>query len=77
MPLIELADAPDQLDARGVRHAQVEDDQVEFVEIGVHLRQQLGDALRHHGAVAGGVECGLEPIAHERRVGGDEHGLAL
>ena len=75
LPFVELADALDQVDTRRVRHPQIEDDQIEIVEVGAHVRQQLGDGLDHHGAMARGVERRLEAITHERCVGGDEHGL--
>ena len=50
--LIQFADAPHQFDPRRVRHAQIHYDEIQFVEVGVHLRQQLGDALGHDGAMA-------------------------
>ena len=44
-PVVELADRPDQIDARRVRQPQVEDDEIDLVEIGADARQQLGRAL--------------------------------
>ena len=65
-----------QLDARGVRHPQIEHNQIEIVEVGAHVREQLRHGFDDHGAMPGRVERGLEPIAHERRIGCDSHGLA-
>lgn len=75
-PFVELADAPDQLGAGCVRHPQINHDQVQIVRIGAHVREQLGDRFDDHGAMPRGVERRLEAIAHERRVRGNEHGLA-
>ena len=71
MPLIELADSSHQLDAGGMRHPQIEHDQIELGEVGAHVREQLRHALDDHGAVSCRIERGHEPITHERRVGGD------
>ena len=41
-----------------MRQAQIHDDQIQLVKVSVHLRQQLGHALRHDGAMAAGIERG-------------------
>ena len=74
-PVVELADAADQVDPGGVRQAQVDDQQIELREVGPHAREQLGGAFHRHGAMAGALERALEAVAHERGVVGDENGL--
>jgi hypothetical protein len=39
VPLIELANAAYQFDPRRVRHAQIQYDEIQVIEVGMHLRQ--------------------------------------
>ncbi len=74
-PSIELADTLDHVHTRRVRHPQIKYDQIEVVEVGANVRQQLGDGFDQQGAMARGVKRLLEALTHKRCVGGDEHGL--
>src|SRR5688572_5041787 len=76
MPLIELADAAHQVHTGGVRHAQIEYDQIKIVEVGPHVGEQLRHALGDHRSVPRCIERRLKAIAHERRIGGYQNRLA-
>ena len=66
---------PDEVDAVRLRQAQIRDDEVDFVGIGCDPGNQL-QAVRHRDrSVARGLECRLEPVADERRIIRDNHGL--
>lgn len=75
MPLIELAYAAHQIHPGGVRHPQIEHDQVEIIEIGAYVDEQLRHALAQHRAVSRRVERGVKAIAHEGRIGGYQNRL--
>ena len=55
VPLIELADAPHQVDPRRVGHLEVEHDQINLGQIDTHVCEQLRHAPDNHGAVARGI----------------------
>src|SRR5688572_19100392 len=74
-PIVELADAADQVDPRRVRQTQVDDEQVELREVGAHASEQLGGAFDGDGAMAGAFEGALEALAYERGVVGNKNGL--
>jgi hypothetical protein len=73
--LVELPDDPHQLHAARMRQPQVQDDEVDYVPVGLHPCQQLGGRLERNGAMTRLLERVGEAIPHERRVIGDEHGL--
>ena len=60
-----------------MRHPQIEHDQIELVEVGAHVGEQLRHALDDHRAVSRRIERALETIAHERRVSGDQNVLRV
>jgi hypothetical protein len=55
--------------------AQVEDDQIDFCEIGSDPRQQLRCALDRDRPVARVFDGGSKPIADEGRIVGDDDRL--
>ena len=74
-PIVEPPDASHELDARGVRQPEVDDEEIDLRLIGAHAREQLGRALDGDGAMAGAFERGLETVADERSVVGNQDGL--
>ena len=58
-----------------LRQPQVEHDEVDVGQVGADARQQLGRALDHDGLVPGVLDRRPEPVAHERRVVGDDDRL--
>jgi hypothetical protein len=73
--LVDLPHVPHELGTGRVRQAQVEQDEVDSLEIRPQPCQQLGGGPYRDRPVARILERRLEPVAHERGVVGDEHGL--
>ena len=73
--VVELANRPHQIHARGVRQPQVEHEQVDGDEVRLDACQQFRRALDDDRPVSRAFERGPETIAHERRVVGDDDGL--
>ena len=74
--VVELSNAADEIDASGVWEAKIDDQQIELSQVGADPCEQLGCALHGDGAMAGGLERGFEPVAHECRIVGDEYGFS-
>ena len=70
-PIVELADAAHEIDARCVRQPEIDDEQIELRQICTHAREQLGGAFDRDGAVTCALDRGLEAVPHEGRVIGN------
>jgi hypothetical protein len=55
-----------------LRKTQINNDQVDLVQFGLHARDELVPIRDRHGAVARPVECRLEAVANEGRIVGDD-----
>ncbi len=73
--LIELADRPDEFHAAGVRQPEVEDDQIDFGQIGAYAHEQLGGAFHGQRGVTGAQERGGKSIPHEGGIVSDDDGF--
>ena len=76
LAVVEFADRSDEVDARRMRQAQIQDDEIDGVQIGADPRQQLRGALDRDRFVAGVFDSRAKPIANKRSVVGDDHCFA-
>ena len=74
--IVQLANPLDQRNSVTMWHPQIHYDEIQIVEVGADVRQQLCHGLDDHRTMASGIKSGLEAIAHERCVRSNEHGLA-
>ena len=72
---VEFADRPDQVDAGGEGEPQVEDDEIEFLQIGTHSGQQFCGTASGHRTMPRFLQRGLKPLPHEYGIVGDQNGL--
>ena len=73
LAFVEAPQTAHEFDPGGVGQTKIQHHQVEMLQVGTDPGQQLDGAPHGDGTVPGFFERRPEPVAHERRIVGDDH----